>query len=65
MSPFTTRSALAALAVLALSSCRTEDGDGRIVTEQRPVGAFSKLEVEDGITVTIFRGLNVLPSRLG
>ena len=51
-----TRSAVVALAVLGLSSCVSEDGNGRIVTEQRSVTAFSKVKVEDGLRVSITQG---------
>lgn len=51
-----TRSAVVALAVAGLSSCVSEDGNGRIVTEQRAVQAFQKVKVEDGLRVTITQG---------
>ncbi len=51
-----TRSAVVALAVLGFSSCVSEDGNGRIVTEQRAVKEFQKVKVEDGLRVTITRG---------
>lgn len=51
------RSGLICACVLALgSSCMSEDGNGLIATQERSVAAFSRIEVQGGIQVTISQG---------
>lgn len=60
MSPLN-RSVLICAGALALaSSCMSETGNGVIATQERTVPAFSRVEVQDGIQVSISRG----PSRV-
>ncbi len=52
-------SVLSCVAALALtSSCMSEKGNGVIATQQRTVPAFSRVEVEDAVQVSITRGPN-------
>ena len=51
-----TRSAVLTLAVLGLSACITEEGNGNIVTDQRAVKPFTKLKAEDGLRVSVTQG---------
>ncbi|MDP2274445.1 MAG: DUF2807 domain-containing protein [Archangium sp.] len=56
MSPLN-RSVLICAGALALaSSCMSETGNGVITTQERLVPAFSKVEVQDAIQVSISRG---------
>lgn len=56
---FLKRSIVICAAALALaSSCMSEKGNGVIETSERVVSAFSRVEVEDDIQVSIARGPN-------
>jgi hypothetical protein len=44
------------LSALALCSCLVQVGNGKVVTQQRPVTAFSKVSIASGIHATIARG---------
>ncbi len=60
MSPLN-RSVLICAGALALaSSCMSEEGNGIIATQERRLAAFTRVEVEDAIQVSISRG----PSRV-
>ncbi len=51
------RSGLICACVLALgSSCMSEDGNGVVTTQERAVSAFSRIEVQGKIQVTISEG---------
>lgn len=51
-----TRSWLIILSALPLAACVAESGNGKVVSQQRTVSSFSKVEVANGIHATITQG---------